>query len=71
MSGPSAYHPVGIIQRMVNDSHTGPQGFRDGGFTFVILIVRSELQLVDGVAEIMSNALFPQVRNQLIDVLVV
>jgi len=37
----------------------------------VILVVRSELQLVDAVTEIVSDTLFLQVRDQFINVLVV
>ena len=71
VSGRETYNPLGVIQRMVKDSHLGPQSLRYGGFAFVVLIVRGKLQLVDTVAEIMSNTLFLQVRDQFVNVLVV
>ena len=65
------YHPFGVVQRMVDDSHLCHQYFCHGGFTFVVLIVRGKLQMVDGVTEVMSNSLFLQVWDQIVYVLVV
>ena len=71
MGGLGTYHPFGVIQGVVNDSHLGHQGFRHDRFAFVVLIVRGKLQLVDGMTEIVSDAIFFQVRDQLINVSVV
>lgn len=56
---------------MIADSHLGHQGLRHCGFAFVILIVRRKLQLVNAMAEVMSDALFFQIWDQFINVLVV
>lgn len=66
-----AYHPVGVIQGMIENSHLGHQGLRHDGFTFVVLVVRGKLQLVDTVTKVMSDTLFLQVWDQFINVLVV
>jgi len=56
---------------MIDDSHLRHQGLRHGRFVRVVLIVRSKLQLVDGVTEVVSDPLFLQVRDQFVNVLVV
>ena len=56
---------------MVDDSHRCHQSLRHDRFTFVVLIVRGKLQMVDGVTEVMSNTLFLQVWDQIVYVLVV
>jgi len=71
MGGEETHLPLGVIQRMVNDSHLGHQSLRHGGLAMVVLIVRGELQLVDAVTEIVSDTLFLQVWDQFVNVLVV
>lgn len=71
ISSRRTYHPISVIQRMINDSHLCPQGLCHDGFALIVLVVRGKLHLVDDVTEIMSNTLFLQVRNQFVYVLVV
>lgn len=56
---------------MIDDTHLCHQLLRHDGFAFVVLIIRGELQLVNGMAEVVSGALVPQVWNQFVYVLVV
>jgi hypothetical protein len=56
---------------VIGDTQLFHQGLRHHGFTFVVLVVRGKLQLVDGVTEVMSNTLVLQVWDQLVYVLVV
>ena len=58
MGGQETHLPLGVIQRVVNDTHLGHQGLCDSGFAIVILVVRGKLQLVNAVTEVVSNTLF-------------
>lgn len=71
ITGRQTYHPIGVIQRVIDDSHLCPQGLCQDGFALIVLVVRGKLHLVDDVTEVMSNTLFLQVWNQFVYVLVV
>jgi hypothetical protein len=55
---------------MIDDSHLGSQGLCHGRLAIVVLIICSKFQLVDGVTEIVSDAILLQVWDQFVDILV-
>lgn len=57
-SGRKTYHPFCVVQWMIDDPNLSPQGLRHDGFAFVVLIVGGKLELMDGMAEIVSDAFF-------------
>lgn len=69
-NGRGAYHPFRVIQWVIEDSHLGQKCLRHSRLAFVVLIIRGKLQLVDGVTEIVSDAILLQVWDQFVDVLV-
>lgn len=68
--GRKTYHPFGVIQWIIDDSHLGSQVLCHDGFAFVVLVVSGELQLMDGMTEIVSDAFFLQVRYQVVNVFI-